>query len=227
MNPGLHLPGSGRQVRVGPARVAQDSELSGGIGYWADRDHWAAWGEAKEIGAAGRTREPFRAEDCAEGPWIAVELVLEVVGDLLRVGAGMGNPFELPAGDSDADPRIDVDVAKPIGGPAAGGSHDKDIASFLVHEWNDPGQARFPAVGGKQEDEPADKSAKSDGVGYSRSELGEPPEESWRLHLIFPSGKMADDAEWPRPTLPAHAGSVPMILARLARGLIVAANVGR
>jgi hypothetical protein len=60
--------------------------LLGGIVYWADQDHWAAWGEPDQICSAGWSGEALSPKDRPESPGIAVELVLDVVGDLFWIG---------------------------------------------------------------------------------------------------------------------------------------------
>jgi hypothetical protein len=98
-------------------------------------------GRPNEIGAAGWCGETFGAENGAEGPWIAIELVLEVVGDLLWICGGSGNPLEQPSAYSDLDLRVGADIAEPVRGSAPGrGDHDL-LTSLLISERGDPGEA--------------------------------------------------------------------------------------
>ncbi len=94
--------------------------MLGGIGYWADRDHRAFGAELNKIGSAGRDGEAFSLEDGAEDSWVAIELALKVVGDLLAISRNPTRPFEVSSADLHSNPRVCYDVVKPIAGIPAG-----------------------------------------------------------------------------------------------------------
>ena len=100
-------------------------ELLGGIDYWADLNHWAVWGEPYQSFMTGPEGEAFRAEDGSEGPRVAAQLALEVLGNRLGIGDSAGRALEPPATQPNTDPWVREDVAIPIRyGAACGGEID-------------------------------------------------------------------------------------------------------
>lgn len=79
-----------------------------------EHDHWPLRGQANEIGATGRRRDPLSPEYPCERSRIAVELALKVVSDPVCVGHNLGCALKLTAGSSHSDARISLDVAQPV-----------------------------------------------------------------------------------------------------------------
>jgi hypothetical protein len=54
-------------------------------------------------------------EDSAKHGWVSLDLSLEIVRDLFRVGGGFGYCIKMAAPHPNADLRIRLDVVEPIG----------------------------------------------------------------------------------------------------------------
>jgi hypothetical protein len=65
--------------------------------------------------------------------------MLEIVGNLLRIGGWLGNSIELQMAHSDVNPWIDLDIPEPISGGAAGRGDDNGSAAALEDKWGNPG----------------------------------------------------------------------------------------
>ena len=107
---------------------------------------------------------------------MAFEAVLDEIGHPAVVGDRFTNAGEPSRVNSDLDPRISNDIAKPISLISASRGHIDRPVDLFVLQRSHPRQSRFPSPGSQEQDDPSIQTPQANGVEELRRQLDDPQE---------------------------------------------------